>query len=328
MRLGQWMDWGDDYFTFSDTNIEYIWRFLKLDARARAGSTWATARRSGARAAARRSPQHELSQAGVYQDRSDPSLYVRFPLLDRDRRVRSSSGRRRRGRCRRTSPPPSIPTPSTGCARTASGSRSRATPTSRFTRVVRGAELVGLRYDGPFDTLAPGAEVEHRVIPWDEVSLDEGTGIVHIAPGCGAEDFELSQRRTTSPCSRPSTSRAASTTSTAGCTASRPARPPTRSSATSASAGCSSHAGLYRAPLPALLALRHAAHLPDLRRLVHRRRRAPRSRCSTRTRPSSGRPRTWASAWTTGSATWATGTSRAAATTACRSRSTRARAAT
>ncbi len=30
IRLGQWMDWGYDYFTFSDTNIEYIWRFLKL----------------------------------------------------------------------------------------------------------------------------------------------------------------------------------------------------------------------------------------------------------------------------------------------------------
>ena len=32
---------------------------------------------------------------------------------------------------------------------------------------------------------------EHRVIPWDEVSLTEGTGIVHIAPGAGTEDFEL-----------------------------------------------------------------------------------------------------------------------------------------
>ena len=28
IRLGQWMDWGNDYFAFSDTNIEYIWRFL------------------------------------------------------------------------------------------------------------------------------------------------------------------------------------------------------------------------------------------------------------------------------------------------------------
>jgi isoleucyl-tRNA synthetase len=33
----------------------------------------------------------------------------------------------------------------------------------------------------------------HRVIPWDEVATNEGTGIVHIAPGCGAEDFELSR---------------------------------------------------------------------------------------------------------------------------------------
>ncbi len=32
---------------------------------------------------------------------------------------------------------------------------------------------------------------EHRVIEWDEVTEDEGTGIVHIAPGAGAEDYQL-----------------------------------------------------------------------------------------------------------------------------------------
>ena len=32
---------------------------------------------------------------------------------------------------------------------------------------------------------------EHRVVPWDEVGEEEGTGIVHIAPGCGAEDYQL-----------------------------------------------------------------------------------------------------------------------------------------
>ena len=51
-------------------------------------------------------------------------------------------------------------------------------------------------------TARPGREVEHRVIPWDEVALDEGTGIVHIAPGCGGEDFELSKRKA-SRCSTP-----------------------------------------------------------------------------------------------------------------------------
>lgn len=28
IRLGQWMDWDNDYYTLSDTNISYIWKFL------------------------------------------------------------------------------------------------------------------------------------------------------------------------------------------------------------------------------------------------------------------------------------------------------------
>ena len=65
--------------------------------------------------------------------------------------------------------------------------------TRRFVRRVRGEELVGLEYEGPFDYLPAQEGVVHRVIPWDDVALSEGTGIVHIAPGCGAEDFELSR---------------------------------------------------------------------------------------------------------------------------------------
>ena len=29
IRLGQWMDWGNDYYTMSDENIETVWSFLK-----------------------------------------------------------------------------------------------------------------------------------------------------------------------------------------------------------------------------------------------------------------------------------------------------------
>jgi isoleucyl-tRNA synthetase len=60
---------------------------------------------------------------------------------------------------------------------------------------LKGSELEGWLYDGPFDELPaiknnriPEA---HRVILWKDVSETEGTGIVHIAPGCGKEDFEL-----------------------------------------------------------------------------------------------------------------------------------------
>ena len=60
---------------------------------------------------------------------------------------------------------------------------------------LKGADMVGWTYAGPFDHLeavqALGIPAEHRVIPWDAVGEEEGTGIVHIAPGCGAEDFGL-----------------------------------------------------------------------------------------------------------------------------------------
>ena len=100
----------------------------------------------------------------------------------------------------------------------------------------------------------------------------EGTGIVHIATGCGREDFELG-RSLGLPVLTPvdeagrfyddygwlhglSTVEAAD--QIVGDLAER---------------GFLVEAGHVRPPLPALLALRHAAHLPHLRRLVHRRRR-------------------------------------------------------
>jgi isoleucyl-tRNA synthetase len=62
---------------------------------------------------------------------------------------------------------------------------------------LNGAELAGLTYEGPFDELEAQKEMggpqAHRVILWEDVGEEEGTGIVHIAPGCGAEDFELAQ---------------------------------------------------------------------------------------------------------------------------------------
>lgn len=54
-----------------------------------------------------------------------------------------------------------------------------------------GKNLLGLTYQGPFDYLPAQQGVVHKVIPWDEVSEAEGTGLVHIAPGCGKEDFAL-----------------------------------------------------------------------------------------------------------------------------------------
>jgi isoleucyl-tRNA synthetase len=188
-RLGQWMDWGNDYFTFSDTNIEYIWRFLKIVHErgwlymGHRATAWCP--RCGTSLS-----QHELSQSGVYQEKTDPSLFVRLPLLDRPGESLVVW----------TTTPWTLPANVAAAVHPDGeyGLRENGQwvlvarfPDEPFVRRAPGSELVGLRYEGPFDNLPPGASVEHRVVPWDEVSLEEGTGIVHIATGCGPEDFEL-----------------------------------------------------------------------------------------------------------------------------------------
>jgi isoleucyl-tRNA synthetase len=188
-RLGQWMDWGNDYFTFSDTNIEYIWRFLKLVEErgmlyvGHRSTEWCP--RCGTSLS-----QHELTQSGVYQEKSDPSLFVRFPLLDRPGEAVVIW----------TTTPWTLPANVAAAVHPGAeyGLRENGEwvavaryPDERFERRVRGEELVGLRYRGPFDELPAVAEVEHRVVPWEAVSLEEGTGVVHVATGCGGEDFEL-----------------------------------------------------------------------------------------------------------------------------------------
>ena len=187
-RLGQWMDWGNDYYTFSDTNITYIWKFLKVVHErgwlyvGDRPTEWCP--RCGTSISA-----HEL--VGSYVDRADPSVTVRFPLLDRPGEAIVIW----------TTTPWTLPAnvaaavrPDAEYGRLPNGdwmAVQRAPEGAEFTQVLPGSELAGWRYRGPFDDLAPGAGVEHRVVAWDEVSMEDGTGVVHIAPGCGAEDFDL-----------------------------------------------------------------------------------------------------------------------------------------
>ena len=189
IRLGQWMDWGNDYFTFSDTNIEYIWRFLKLVHErewlylGHRSTEWCP--RCGTSISA-----HELH--GHYEDRLDPSLFVRLPLLDRPGESLVIW----------TTTPWTLPANVAAAVNPGAeyGKRTNGEwvavaryPDETFDERLPGSEIVGWRYEGPFDALGPGGTVEHRAIPWEEVDLETGTGIVHIAPGCGGEDFELSK---------------------------------------------------------------------------------------------------------------------------------------
>ncbi|MGW4335638.1 isoleucine--tRNA ligase [Rhodococcus koreensis] len=57
----------------------------------------------------------------------------------------------------------------------------------------KGAELVGLSYDPPFDFFA-GHDNAHVVLSADYVTTESGTGIVHMAPAFGEEDYDYCVR--------------------------------------------------------------------------------------------------------------------------------------
>jgi isoleucyl-tRNA synthetase len=184
-RLGRWMDWDNDYYTFSDTNIEYIWRFLKAVYergwlyKGHRSTQWCP--RCGTSLS-----QHEQAGEEHYKELEHPSLYVRFPLNEREGEALVVW----------TTTPWTLPANVAAAVKPDAeyglrdGLWRLAVTGEEYEHVARGEELVGLRYEGPFDAL-PAAVKKHRVIPWDDVSLTEGTGIVHIAPGAGTEDFEL-----------------------------------------------------------------------------------------------------------------------------------------
>ncbi|HEU4320803.1 MAG TPA: isoleucine--tRNA ligase [Acidimicrobiia bacterium] len=189
-RLGMWMDWDHDYLTFSDNNIEYIWKFLKtLDDRnwlylGHRSTEWCP--RCGTSIS-----QHEITgQSGVYQEKSDPSLYVRFPLIDRDDEALVVW----------TTTPWTLPAnvsaaihPDHEYGRRPNGDwvAVERFPEDEFVERKPGHQMVGWAYRAPFEDLPAGIGVDHVVIPWDEVTMEQGTGVVHIAPGAGSEDFDL-----------------------------------------------------------------------------------------------------------------------------------------
>jgi isoleucyl-tRNA synthetase len=206
-RLGT-KDVGGSYFTFSNENNDLIWGFLAECHRRgwiyKGHDTMPWCARCGTGIS-----QTEMNEG--YQDRDDPGLTVTFPLRDRPGEallVWTTTP------WTLTSNVAAAVGPAIRYVQVRQGDRvywlGKGTLKTALTGPfevldeVSGADMVGWRYDGPFDELpavrqafaagtagAPAVPYEHRVVPWSDVGEDEGTGIVHIAPGCGAEDFQL-----------------------------------------------------------------------------------------------------------------------------------------
>ncbi|MGI8830013.1 MAG: isoleucine--tRNA ligase [Candidatus Limnocylindria bacterium] len=198
-RLGYWMDWDNSYYTNSDENNYTIWAFLAecqrrgLLYRGHDVMPWCPRCGTGI---------SNMEAAEGYADVKHLSVTLRLPII--------SDGHDGEDLLVWTTTPWTLSSNVAAAVHPgltyqlvegrdgrrwwiSAGSKGRVARDAEVIREAFGSELVGLAYTGPFDEFPAAAGVEHRVIPWDEVSDLEGTGIVHIAPGCGQEDFALSK---------------------------------------------------------------------------------------------------------------------------------------
>ncbi len=220
-RLGYWMDWDNSYYTMSDENNYGIWAFLKkchekgLVYKGIDVMPWCPRCGTGI-------SQMEMNEG--YRDVAHTSVFVTFPLTERpgesllvwtttpwtlssnvaaavrpdmdyvkvkqgDRFYYLGKANLENARAH----------PIEGAAKAkhpglmSIGAMFKNNGPFEVVEDLKGEALVDLTYEGPFDSLDGAQESidAHRVIAWDEVSESEGSGIVHIAPGCGSEDYHL-----------------------------------------------------------------------------------------------------------------------------------------
>ncbi len=198
-RLGQWMDWDNSYYTNTEENITSIWHFLKkchekgMIEQSFRPMPWCP--RCGTSLS-----EHEM--AGSYRQMVHKAVYFKLPLVGTDSKIVVWTT-----------------TPWTLSSNVALA----VNPEIDYVKVkvksdekylimgknalnmvgddkievvdsFKGDKLVGLEYETCFPEMEKQKDIDHKIVAWEEVSSEDGTGVVHIAPGCGAEDYELGKR--------------------------------------------------------------------------------------------------------------------------------------
>ena len=209
-RIAFWVDLDDPYVTLKDDYIESVWwslRRLYDDDRLYEGHKVVPyCPRCGTALSS-----HEVALG--YEDVEDPSIYVRFPLLGEDGTATGES------LLVWTTTPWTLPgNVAVAAAPEVTYVRARVAggPGGEETVIVAeplvekvlgegaeildrfpGSELVGRSYRGPVFELndggpaATGAGEPFRVLAGDFVTTEDGTGLVHIAPAFGEDDYRV-----------------------------------------------------------------------------------------------------------------------------------------
>ncbi|MGZ7048590.1 MAG: isoleucine--tRNA ligase [Methanobacterium sp.] len=198
--LGVWMDWDNPYITFDAKYMESCWWTLKKahekdllinDLRV---ITWC--------------PRCETALALAeidYEEKEDPSIYVKFPLKE------SKNGNE--FILIWTTTPWTLPANMAVCVNPEFDYAyvkindeiyliAEALVDSLFKnkdyeiiKVIKGSSLEGIEYVHPLvDEIPIQKGFEHKILPGEHVTLTEGTGCVHTAPGHGPDDFEIGKK--------------------------------------------------------------------------------------------------------------------------------------
>ena len=203
--LGIWMDWNKPYMTHHDYYIECDWWGIK--------QAWTKGLLDHGQRVVHWCPRCEtvLSDYEVvlaYTVLRDPSIYVKFPVANNPKEFVLIW----------TTTPWTLPSnvgvmvnPNFEYAKmSAHGetyifAKERMEPVQAETgqsfhllETFPGTKLEGLIYKSPLETLVPAQRTvqnAHRVVLSSEyVTLTEGTGCVHTAPGHGEEDYEVGEK--------------------------------------------------------------------------------------------------------------------------------------
>jgi isoleucyl-tRNA synthetase len=203
-RIGYWLDYSRAYVTFHDDYIESVWWILgQLAGRGllyRGHKSVPYCPRCGTALSS-----HEVAQG--YEEVEDPSLYFLCRVLGEDGEPDG------RAFVAWTTTPWTVPSnsglaihPALTYVEVEHGghrlilARDRVEAVLGDEAVVRsefaGESLVGLRYEPPLELVPAPADPMNgwSVVAEEFVSADDGTGVVHMAPAFGADDYAAGQR--------------------------------------------------------------------------------------------------------------------------------------
>jgi len=192
-RLGVWLDWEDPYQTLDPRYMESVWFCIKK------------AHEKGLLYADNRvihwCPRCETAMSGYevrdeYRNVTDHSIYVKAKVKDKEEAILIW-----------TTTPWTLPAntsiaahPEFDYVRAKIGNEIIILAKERIHVIeekyeileeFKGKELDGIGYE-PMLSIPAQKEIKHRVVMApDLVTLDDGSGLVHIAPGHGEEDFEV-----------------------------------------------------------------------------------------------------------------------------------------